>query len=177
LIRRPCKECKGEGYKPVEIERTVTIPAGVDNGTRMRVSGEGQPGANGGPAGDLYIVLKVKPHPVFERHENDLHCTIPVNVAQAALGTEVDLLTFDGLQPVKVGEGTQNGAKVRLKNLGVPHLNSNHRGDIYVHVRVTIPEKLTRDQRKLFEQLKELLPKENEPHDKGIFDKVKDYFM
>jgi molecular chaperone DnaJ len=177
IVRRPCKECKGEGYRPVESERTVTIPAGVDNGTRMRVTGEGQPGANGGPSGDLYIVLKVKSHPIFERHENDLHCTVPINVAQAALGTEVDILTFDGLQQVKVSEGTQNGSQVRLKGFGVPHLNSSARGDLYVHIKVSIPEKLSREQRKLFEQLRELLPAENEPQEKGLFDKVKDYFL
>jgi molecular chaperone DnaJ len=177
LIRRPCKECKGEGSVRVDRKLKVNIPAGVDNGTRLRLSREGQPGVNGGPPGDLYVFLKVTPHPIFERHQNDLHCLIPVNVAQAALGTEVDLLTFDGLQTVKIPEGTQNGAEIKLRNLGVPNVSGHGRGDLYVHIDVRVPQKLSREQRKLFEQLKETLPTENEPQEKGLLDKVKDYFM
>jgi molecular chaperone DnaJ len=143
----------------------------------LRLSNEGQPGANGGPPGDLYVVLKVKEHPIFERDGEDLHCTVPINVAQAALGTEIDLLTFDGLQNVKIPEGSQGGSTVRLRGLGVPRLQGGGRGDLYVHVEVKTPSKLTREQKKLFEQLRETLPVENEPHEKGILDKVKDYFM
>ena len=122
LIRRPCKECKGEGYQRRERKLKVNIPPGVDGGTQLRLSAEGQPGANGGPPGDLYVVLKVKPHPVFERHGDNLHCTVPVNPAQAALGAAIDVETFDGLQPLKVPEGSQPGTRLRLKNLGVPHV-------------------------------------------------------
>ncbi|HLX43889.1 MAG TPA: molecular chaperone DnaJ [Bryobacteraceae bacterium] len=177
VVRRPCKECHGEGYQRRERKLKINIPAGVDNGTQLRLTQEGQPGANGGPPGDLFVVLKVAEHSIFERHESDLHCTIPVNIAQAALGASVDLLTFDGLQNVKIPEGSQPGARLKLKGLGVPHLHGNGRGDLYVHVDVHVPSKLTRDQRKLFEQLRELLPAENEPSEKGIFDKVKDYFL
>lgn len=177
IIRRPCKDCRGDGYQRREKKLKVNIPAGVDTGTQLRLSGEGQPGANGGPAGDLYVVTKVAEHPVFERNEYDLHCRVPINLAQAALGTSIDLLTFDGLQTVKVPEGTQPGAKVRLDKLGVPHLNSSKRGHLYVHVAVHVPEKLTREQRRLLEQLQEILPKENEPQEKGLLDKVKDYFL
>lgn len=177
IVRRACTECKGEGYKRSDRKLKVNIPAGVDTGTRLRLTNEGQPGANGGPNGDLYVVIKVKDHPVFERHEDQLHCTVPVNIAQAALGTEVDLLTFDGLQSVKIPESVQNGAQVRLKGLGIPRLNSNGRGDLFVHVEVRVPEKLTKEQRKLLEQLRDMLPAENEPREKGIFEKVKDYFM
>jgi molecular chaperone DnaJ len=177
IIRRPCKECRGEGYQRREKKLKVNIPAGVDTGTQLRLAQEGQPGANGGPPGDLYVVTKIADHPVFERHEYDLHCRVPVNIAQAALGATIDVLTFDGLQSVKIPEGSQPGAKVRLKNLGVPHLNSSHRGDIYVHIAVSVPQKLSREQRKLLEQLRDLLPVENEPEEKGLFDKVKDYFM
>ena len=102
---------------------------------------------------------------------------MPVNVAQAVLGTEVDVLTFDGLQTVRIPEGTQGGAEIRVRGQGVPRLNSSGRGDLVVHVDVKIPPKLSREQRKLFEQLRELLPEENEPEEKGILDKVKDYFM
>jgi len=177
IIRRPCKECKGEGYLRRERKLKVNIPAGVDNGTQLRLSQEGQPGVNGGPPGDLYVVLKVTAHPIFERHEDNLHCSVPINPAQAALGASIDLLTPDGLQTVKIPEGSQPGSRVRLKSLGVPHVNGSGRGDLFVHLDVRIPSKLSREQRKLFEQLRDLLPAENEPSEKGLFDKVKDYFM
>lgn len=177
IIKKPCKECRGEGYLRRERKLKVNIPAGVDTGTQLRLSGEGQPGANGGPPGDLYVVTRVEDHPVFERDEYDLHCRVPINIAQAALGTTVDLQTFDGVQHVKVPEGTQHGSKLKLKNLGVPKLNSSSRGDLYVHIAIQVPQKLSREQRKLFEQLNDVLPTENEPEDKGLLDKVKDYFM
>jgi molecular chaperone DnaJ len=177
IIRRPCKECKGDCYLRRERKLKVNIPAGVDNGTQLRLSQEGQPGVNGGPPGDLYVVLKVAEHPIFERRKSDLHCVVPINVAQAALGASLDILTFDGLQTVKIPEGAQPGMRLKLKGLGVPHLNASGRGDLYVELDVKIPQKLTREQRKLFEQLRELLPVENEPHEKGLLDKVRDYFM
>jgi molecular chaperone DnaJ len=177
IVRRPCKECRGEGYLKRERKLKVNIPAGVDNGTQLRLTNEGQPGANSGPPGDLYVVLKVAEHPIFERHETDLHCTVPINIGQAALGATIDILTFDGLQTIKIPEGSQAGSRLRLKGLGVPHLQGTSRGDLYVHVDVKVPAKLTREQRKLLEQLRELLPVENEPQEKGIFDKVKDYFL
>jgi molecular chaperone DnaJ len=177
VVRKACTQCKGEGYKRSDRKLKVNIPAGVDNGTRLRLTQEGQPGVNGGPPGDLYVVIKVKDHPVFERHEDQLHCTVPVNIAQAALGTDIDLLTFDGLQTIKVPEGAQHSQEVRLRGMGVPRLNSSSRGDLIVHVEVRTPEKLTREQRKLLEQLRDMLPAENEPKEKGLFEKVKDYFM
>jgi len=176
-VRRPCNRCKGEGYLEIQDRLKVEIPAGVDNGTRVRIGGKGAPGANGGPPGDLYVFLRVKDHPVFEREESDLHCVVPINVAQAALGTEVHVLTFDGLQTVKIPEGAQSGARIKLRGLGVPHLNGKGRGDLYVEIEVQIPTKLTREQRRHFEELLESLPAENEPREKGLFDKVKDYFM
>ncbi len=177
IIRRPCKDCRGDGYTRSERKLKITIPPGVDTGTRLRLSNEGQHGANGGPPGDLYVVVRVKEHPIFTREEDDLHATVPINVAQAALGTEVEVLTFDGLQTLKVPEGTQSGTRLRVKSLGVPHLNGNGRGDLYVHLEVRVPAKLTREQRKLFEQLREMLPVDNEPEEKGLFDKVRDYFL
>jgi molecular chaperone DnaJ len=177
IVRRACSQCKGDGYLRAERKLKVNIPAGVDNGTKLRLSQEGQPGASGGPAGDLYVVVRVKEHPIFEREGDDLHCTVSINVAQAALGTEVDLLTFDGLQTVKIPDGTQSGARVKMRGLGVPRLQSSGRGDLFVHVNVKVPVKLSREQRKLLEQLRETLPAENEPHEKGLLEKVKDYFM
>lgn len=177
IIRRPCKECKGEGYTRSNRKLKVTIPAGVSDGIQLRVPGEGQPSPNGGPQGDLYVVLRVKEHAIFERHEYDLHCTVPVNLAQATLGTEIDLLTFDGLETIQIPEGTQPGTQIRVKGKGVPKLQGGGRGDLFVHVEVRVPTKLSKEQRRLMEQLGETLPSENEPEDKGLFDKVKDYFM
>jgi molecular chaperone DnaJ len=149
----------------------------VDDGQRLRLSGEGQAGANGGPAGDLYVFIKVEEHPIFERRDNDLHCTIPLNVAQAALGAEIQAPTLDGLEPFKIPEGTQSGATFRLRHKGVPDVNGHGRGDLYIHIQVKTPSKLTREQKKLFEQLADSLPVDNEPDKRGIFEKVKDYFM
>jgi molecular chaperone DnaJ len=155
----------------------INIPAGVDDGTRLRLANEGNPGASGGPPGDLYVFLKVKEHAFFERHENDLHCTIPINFGQAALGAEIDVPTLEGPHRLKVPEGTQNGAAFRLRQKGVPVLNGGGRGDLHVHVAVRVPTRLTRDQRKLLEQLRDTLPVDNTPAEKGLFEKVKDYFM
>jgi len=177
VVRRPCTECKGEGQVHEERRLRVNIPPGVDTGTRVRLANEGQPGRNGGPPGDLYVFLRVKDHPIFERQDNDLHCTVPVNLAQAALGTEVDILTFDGLETVKIPEGAQSGDRIRLRGHGMPEVNGRGRGDLFVEVEVRVPTKLTREQRRLFEQLRDLLPAENEPKEKGLLDKVKDYFM
>jgi molecular chaperone DnaJ len=176
IVRRPCTQCRGERQVRTERKLKVTIPAGVDSGTHLKLSNEGQSGFNGGPPGDLYVVIKVKEHPIFERSGDDLLCTVPINVAQAVLGTQINLLTFDGLEQVKIPEGVQAGSRIRLKSLGVPRLQGSGRGDLFVQVDVKVPSKLTREQRRLFEQLREMLPEENEPHEKGLLDKVKDYF-
>jgi molecular chaperone DnaJ len=176
LIRQICPQCRSEGFTKVEKRLKVNIPAGVDNGTRLRLAGEGNPGPAGAQPGDLYVVLKVNEHHIFERRENDLHCTLPINLAQAVLGAEIEIETFDGTQQILVPEGTQPGAQFRIRSLGVPVLNSRTRGDLFVHLDVQIPKKLTRDQRKLFEQLATLLPVENAPREKTVFEKVRDFF-
>ncbi len=177
IIRRPCESCDGKGQIEVEDKLQISIPAGVGSGTRVRVAGKGRPGVNGGPPGDLYVFLRVKEHRVFRRDESDLLCVFSINVAQAALGDEIHVLTFDGLQTVKVPEGAQTGDRVKLRGLGVPHLDRKGRGDLYVEFDVRVPKKLSKEQRRLFEELRATLPAENEPQEKGIFDKVKDYFM
>jgi len=177
IIKKRCTVCRGEGYHQVERKLKVNIPAGVDSGTRLRLSNEGQPGPHGGPAGDLYVILKVHDHPIFDRHGNDLHCKIPVNVSQAALGAELQIPTLEGAETVKLPEGSQTGTKFRVRGKGVPHVNGHGRGDLFVHIDVRIPGKLNRAQRELFEKLRDVLPVENEPAEKGIFEKVKDYFM
>ena len=177
IIRTPCRECRGEGTRPVERKLRVNIPAGVSDGNRLALRGEGQPGVNGGPSGDLYVFLKVADHPFFERHDNDLHCVVPLNFAQAALGTEIQVPTLEGVpQTLKIPEGTQNGTQFRVRHKGIVGLNSHSRGDIVVHVDVRTPTRLTREQRRIFEELRDTLPVENEPHEKGLFEKVKDIF-
>ena len=177
IVRNPCRQCHGQGYRQVVRKLKVNIPAGVDDGNRLRLAHEGQPGGNGGPPGDLYVVLKVKEHAFFERRESDLHCTIPINVGQAALGAEIEVPTLEENYRLKIPEGTQNGAQFRLRHKGVPVVNGSGRGDLYVHIDVRIPSKLSREQRRLLEQLRDTLPVENQPAEKTLLGKVKDYFM
>src|SRR5499425_1984618 len=178
MIKERCPDCRGQGR--IEKEKTIElrIPPGVDTGTRLRVGGEGEPGPNGGPTGDLYVVLEVKEHPFFERRGADLYCTIPVSIAQATLGTELQVPGLNGEERLKIPEGTQSGAVFRIKGKGLPDPHGGGRGDLYYHVRVLTPTKLTRDQRKLIEQLGATLKVENKPADRNssIFDKVKDIF-
>jgi molecular chaperone DnaJ len=177
IVKQVCRDCRGEGYKHVNKRLKVTVPAGIGDGNRLRVSGEGQPGTNGGPNGDLYIFFAVKEHPIFERHENDLHCRIPINVVQATLGDRISAPTLEGPHQLEIPEGTQNGAQLKIKGKGIPEVQGKGRGDLIVHIDVKIPTKLTRDQRRLFEELGALIPANNDPHEKGLLDKVKDYFM
>jgi molecular chaperone DnaJ len=178
IVKERCVECRGQGR--VDRERTIElrIPPGVDTGTRLRVQGEGEAGPNGGPAGDLYVVLEVKEHAFFERRGADLYCTIPLSIAQASLGTELQVPGLGGEERLKVPEGTQSGAVFRIKGKGLPDPHGGGKGDLYYHVRVLTPTKLTRDQRKLMEQLNATLKVDNKPADRNstIFDKVKDIF-
>jgi molecular chaperone DnaJ len=178
VIGDPCGKCRGSGR--VQRERTIElrIPPGVDTHTRMRISGEGEPGANGGPPGDLYVVLQVEEHPFFERRNSDLYCTIPINMAQAALGAEIRVPTLDGEQKLKIPEGTQTGSIFRLSGHGLPDPHSGHKGDLYVNIRVVTPTRLTREQKRLIQQLAETLEKENQParRDSSLFEKFKDIF-
>ncbi len=178
MVRERCPECRGQGRFEREKTIELRIPPGVDTGTRLRVAGEGEPGPNGGPAGDLYVVLEVKEHPFFERRGADLYCTIPISVAQATLGTELQVPGLNGEEKLKIPEGTQSGAVFRIKGKGLADPRGGGKGDLYYHVRVLIPTKLTREQRKLIEQLGATLKVENKPADRNssIFDKVKDIF-
>jgi molecular chaperone DnaJ len=178
IVKERCPECRGNGR--VERERTIElrIPPGVDTGTRLRVQGEGEPGPNGGPAGDLYVVLEVKEHAFFERRGADLYCTIPLSVSQASLGAELQVPGLNGEERLKIPEGTQSGAVFRVKAKGLPDPHGGGRGDLYYHVRVVTPTKLTKEQRKLLEQLDATLKVDNKPAERGssLFDKVKDIF-
>jgi molecular chaperone DnaJ len=178
IIRERCLECRGNGRVEREKIIELRIPPGVDSGTRLRVTGEGEQGPNGGPAGDLYVVLDVKEHQFFERRGADLYCTIPLSVVQAALGTELQVPGLGGEEKLKIPEGTQSDAVFRVKGKGLPDPRGGGKGDLYYHVRVLTPTKLTREQRKLMEQLGALLKVENKPADRNssIFEKVKDIF-
>ena len=178
IIRERCPNCRGQGRLEREHTIELRVPPGVDTGTRLRVAGEGEPGPNGGPPGDLYVVLEVKEHPFFERRGADLYCTIPVSVVQAALGAEIQVPGLNGEEKLKIPEGTQSGAVFRHKGKGVPDPRGGGKGDLYYHVRVLTPAKLTREQRKLMEQLGATLRVENKPAERNssIFDKVKDIF-
>ena len=178
IVKERCTECRGQGR--VEKERTIElrIPPGVDTGTRLRVQGEGEPGPNGGPTGDLYVVLDVKEHPYFERRGADLYCTIPISITQASLGVELQVPGLGGEEKLKIPEGTQSGAVFRVRGKGLADPHGGGKGDLYYHVRVLTPTKLTREQRKLIEQLGTSLKVENKPAERGssLFDKVKDIF-
>ena len=177
VITDPCPTCKGESRVQREHTIVVKVPAGVEDGTRIRYQGEGEAGKLGGPAGDLYVVLSVKAHKFFERDGDDLHCVVPVSFPQAALGDELEIETLEGIAVVKVPEGTQSGKSFRVKGRGVPHLNSHGKGDLVVEVRVETPSKLTKEQRELLKQLSSTMKTENTPHAGGIMDRVKEMFQ
>jgi molecular chaperone DnaJ len=176
VVRNPCKTCKGDARIQREHKILVKVPAGVEQDTRIRYSGEGDAGRFGGPGGDLYVVLEVKAHKFFERDGDDLHCVIPVSFPQASLGTELEITTLEGKETLKVPEGTQSGKEFKLKGKGVPHLNSHGKGDLIVEVRVQTPNKLSKQQKELMKQLAETMTVENVPASRGLFGKVKDIF-
>jgi len=177
VIDTPCTACKGKGRAQKSRSIRIKIPAGVDNGTKIRLSGEGEHGVMGGPPGDLYVIIRVKPHDVFKRRSYDIFCEVPISFVQAALGDEIDVPILDGEAKVNIPPGTQTGTIFRLKNKGIPHINSDRRGDQHVKVKVKVPTKLTEKQKELLREFARLsnekLPKESK---KGLFDKVKDVF-
>uniref|UniRef100_UPI0021B229F1 molecular chaperone DnaJ n=1 Tax=Edaphobacter flagellatus TaxID=1933044 RepID=UPI0021B229F1 len=176
MIVDPCSVCRGETRVQMEHKILVKVPAGVEQETRIRYQGEGEAGKFGGPAGDLYVVLNIKEHKFFERDGDDLHCVMPISFPQAALGTELEIQTLEGIETIKIPEGTQSGREFKLRGKGVPHLNERGKGDLIVEIRVQTPAKLTRQQRELLRQLDETITVENTPTSRGLFDKVKDIF-
>lgn len=170
-----CKECKGEGWVYVARKLSVTVPPGVDHGTKIRLAGEGEMGERGGPPGNLYVVLDVEPHPVFQRRGDDILIELQVNIAQAALGAEVKVPTLEGEEGITIPSGTQSGTVLRLREEGVPHLQRNGRGDELVLVRVAVPTKLTREQKELLRELGETLQPETVWQEKhGILDELRE---
>ena len=176
VITDPCPRCKGAGRVLRQKTIDATIPAGVEDGTRIRFSGLGEAGAYGGPAGDLYVVLHVKEHPFFEREGTDLHCIIPISFTQAALGTEIRVPTLDGEHNLKIPEGIQSGTTMRIRGKGVPVLNGHGKGDLFVELRVQTPGKLSKRQRDLLQELEGTAKIDNKPQRRTLMGKVKDMF-
>lgn len=177
VIEKPCSVCRGAG----QVRRTrsikVKIPPGVDTGTRLRVSGEGEAGLRGGPRGDLYVYLNVRPHPLFKREGNDIIHEVPVSFAQAALGDELEVPTLEGTTKIRIPEGTQHGTEYRLRGKGIPDVNGYGRGDQYIRVKVITPTKLSERQKQLLQEFAALSGESPAGEGKGFFEKVKDAFM
>ena len=177
VIEDPCPSCSGSGRVTRERTLSVNIPAGVEDGTRIRLSGEGEAGVRAGPAGDLYIFLSLAQHQFFQRDGADLHCRVPISMVSAALGGSFDVPTIDGGKTkVKVPEGTQSGRRFRLQGKGMPVLRSKQMGDMYVQVVVETPQKLTKRQKELLAEFEKISSHETQPESVGFFTKVKDFF-
>jgi molecular chaperone DnaJ len=177
IIAQPCETCSGTGRVTQERALSVNIPAGIEDGTRIRLSGEGEAGLRGGPAGDLYIFISLKPHVFFQRDGADLHCRVPISMTTAALGGEFEVPMIDGDKTkVRVPEGTQTGKQFRLKQKGMPILRSRDLGDMYINVTVETPQRLTKRQRELLEEFERQSSSENSPDTTGFFAKVREFF-
>jgi molecular chaperone DnaJ len=176
VISDPCPECRGGGRVTEERKLSVNIPAGIEDGTRIRLAGEGEAGLRGGPAGDLYIFLSIRPHEFFQRDGADIFCRVPISVTTAALGGEFQVPTIDGGKTrVKVPDGTQTGKQFRLKGRGMPILRSSRVGDMYIQVAVETPRNLSRRQRELLEEFERASSAENNPESTGFFSRVREF--
>lgn len=174
IITDPCPTCSGKGKVRKSVKMKVNVPAGIDDGQTISIRGEGESGSKGGPAGDLYISIRVKSHSLFQRQGNDVICDIPITFVQAALGTEMEVPTLDGKVKYTIPEGTQTGTVFRLKNKGIPFIRGNGRGDQYVKVNVEVPKRLNDQQKELLRQFSELSGDDVHEQRKGFFDKMKD---
>jgi len=176
VIQNPCPKCRGNGRQSVERRIHVKIPAGVETGTRIRISGEGEAGVRGGPRGDLYVALYVKPHEIFQRQDNHIICEVPVDFVTASLGAEVDVPTLDGKVKLKMPAGTQSGKIFRLRGKGIPSLHGYGRGDELVRVIVETPTNLTNEQRELLRKFSELSSDRTYPAESSFLDKIRRLF-
>ena len=176
VVPDPCGKCRGSGKVPSEEVIEVNIPPGVDNGTRVRLGGLGEPGDRGGPPGDLYVTVIVREHSLFQREDYDVFCEVPISFTQAALGAKIDVPTLDGKVKMTIPEGTQSGKVFRLKGKGIPHLHSGQRGDQHVRVVVETPTGLTQKQRELLEKFADSSGEDVHPQSKNFFEKVRELF-
>jgi molecular chaperone DnaJ len=177
MISDPCTKCSGQGRVSEEKSLSVNIPAGIEDGTRIRVAGEGEVGQRGGPTGDLYIFLSVRPHEFFQREGADLYCMVPISMTKAALGGKFEVTTLDGSKSrVTVPEGTQSGKELRMRGKGMPVMRSSQKGDLYIRIAVETPQHLSRRQKELLEEFQEISSNENNPESSGFFSKMKGFF-
>jgi molecular chaperone DnaJ len=179
VIPTPCSSCHGAGRVKLQKTLSVKIPAGVDEGDRVRLSGEGEPGVNGGPPGDLYVQVHIKPHPVFQRDHDDLHCEMPISITTAALGGEIEIPTLEGSARIRVAAETQSGKTFRMKGKGIKGVRSQAAGDLFCHVVVETPVQLTERQRQLLREFESISNEDSARHNpraKGWLEKVKEFF-
>ena len=177
VVREPCPTCHGKRFVPHRLSRQVEIPAGVDDGTHLRLNGEGEPSESGGPPGDCYCVLRVKEHPLFHREGRDLVCHVPITYTQAALGASIEVPTLDGPESVVVPSGTQPGSVFTLRGRGMPDLRRRGRGDLHVQVAVEVPKRLSERHEEILRELAEIENANVSPKRKSFFEKIKEYFQ
>jgi molecular chaperone DnaJ len=177
MLSSPCKDCKGAGAVKTKKNLSIQIPKGVDDGTQIRLSGKGDAGYRGGSNGDLYVFITVQKHKIFQRSEENLYFKLPISMADAALGTEIEVPTIDGgKSKVKIPSGTQSGKQFRLKEKGMPILRENHYGDLYLETNVIIPESLSKEQKELLEKFKSLEDSNNNSEIKSFINKAKKFW-
>jgi molecular chaperone DnaJ len=176
VVREHCPGCRGQGYVVRRIGRKIDIPPGVDNGTRLRIAGEGEPNPTGGPPGDCYCIIRVKEHPLFHRDGRDLVCQVPISYCQATLGARISVPTLNGAEPLDVPAGTQPGEVFTLRGRGMPDVRYRGRGDLHVQITVEVPKRLSERHDKLLRELAEIENAEVSPKRKTFFDKIKDLF-
>ncbi|PSH67167.1 molecular chaperone DnaJ [Phyllobacterium sophorae] len=177
IIKDPCPKCSGQGRMTEERALSVNIPAGIEDGTRIRLTGEGEAGLRGGPSGDLYIFLSLKPHEFFQRDGADLYCKVPISMTTAALGGQFEVATLDGTQTrVKIPDGTQNAKQFRLKGKGMPVLRQPAMGDLYIQIAIETPQNLNKRQRELLEEFDRISSQDNSPQSSGFFARMKEFF-
>jgi len=177
VIRNPCGICQGTGQMPKKVSTSVKIPAGVDSGTQLRITGEGEPGPGGGPAGDCYCFITVEEHPLFERDGQHLICRVPVTYSQAALGATIEVPTLDGKEELTVPPGTQSGQVFRMRGRGMPDPRHLGLGDLLVQTNIEVPARLTKEEEELLRKLAEVEKATVSPHRKNFFERLKDYFV
>ncbi len=176
VIKNPCQKCHGQGRIKVQKRVNINIPAGINEGQVLRVPGEGDSGINGGPAGNLNVSVSIRPHPIFNRDGFDVHCEVPITFAQAVMGGEIEVPTIDGNARITIPEGTQNGAKHRLKGKGIKYLQQDRRGDQYVKLYIEVPKNLSKKQKDLLKEFENSLTEKNYAKRESFFDKLKDLF-
>ncbi len=176
-ISNPCKNCDGSGLQPKEVKLEVPIPAGIDDGMRVRLTGQGQPSPDGGPAGDAYCFIHIKAHPLFRRDGSDLQLQLPISFSQAALGTVVEVPTLSGAKELTIPAGTQSGDVFRIRGQGMPDPHSGRKGDLLVHTFIEVPKKLTTRQEELLRELAALDHEQVTPHRKSFLERIRDYFV